>query len=312
MEDLIWIGEQRRSQWRRVAHGVHLHRDVVDDLAARLRAWQYALPFWSSFTGLTAAGLRGWWLPPLPGDLPLFVASGRAARMSRPGLHVCRHNTLPPWELVEGVRVPAAAETVLACARDLELLDVVLIGDAALHAGDVTRDQLLAVSRLRRRGAPLLRRAIPLMDGRAESIFEGLLRLLHVVCGIPVEPQHVVADPSGQVIARGDLLLVGTRMLHEMDGGHHRSPVQQRRDLRRERRLLSAAYHRRGFTSADVLTAPVSIIRDAERSLGLEPDPDRVRPWYSLVQDSLFMPSGRRRLELRLGLTGETAEEPRA
>jgi very-short-patch-repair endonuclease len=312
MEDLIWMGDKRRSQWCRVTHGVHLQRAAVDDLSARLRAWQYALPFWSSFTGLTAAELRGWWLPPLPPELPLFVASGRAARISRPGLDVCRHNTLPPWELVEGVRVPASAETVLACARDLDLIDVVLIGDAALHAGDLTREQLLAVSRLRRRGAPLLRRAIPLMDGRAESIFEGLLRLLHVVCGIEIEPQHAVVDPSGRVIARGDLLLVGTRMLHEMDGGHHRSPAQQRRDLRRDRRLLSAAYHRRGFTASDILTSPVSIVRDAERSLGREHDPDRVRSWYSLVQNSLFTPSGRRRLELRVGLNRETAEEPRA
>ena len=75
---------------------------------------------------------------------------------------------------------------------------------------------------------------------------------------------------------------------------------------------MSAGYLRRGFTSSDILTSPVSIIRDAERSLDLEHDPDRIRPWYSLVQNSLFMPSGRRRLELRLGLTGETAEEPQA
>jgi len=309
MEDLIWIGEQRSSQWRPVTHGVHLHASVEDG-AAHLRAWQYVLPFWSSFTGLTAAQLCGWWLPPLPPDLPLFVASGRAARISRPGLHVCRHNKLPPWELAEGVRVPSPAETVLACARDLELLDVVLIGDAALHAGDVRREQLLEVSRLRRRGAPLLRRAIPLMDGRAESIFEGLLRLLHVVCAIAVEPQHLVVDPSGQVVARGDLWVVGTRTLHEMDGGHHRTPVQQRRDLRRDRRLLAAGYQRRGFTSADILTAPGSIISDAERSLGWDHDPERIRSWYPLLQDSLFTPSGRRRLADRLGLAPETAEDP--
>ena len=86
MEDLIWVGEQRGSQWRRVTHGVHLRHTAEDDLAARLRAWQYALPFWSSFTGLTAAEVRGWWIPPLPPGLPLFVASGRAARISRPAL----------------------------------------------------------------------------------------------------------------------------------------------------------------------------------------------------------------------------------
>lgn len=161
MEDRIFIGEQRGIGWTRVTRGVHLREPDPTDIAAQLRAWQYALPFWSSFTGLTAARLRGWWLPPTPSGLPLFVASGRAARVARPGLVVCRHNKLPPWVLVEGVRAAHAAETVLACARDLGLLDVVLIGDAALHSGDVTREELVAVSRLRRRGSPLLRRAIP-------------------------------------------------------------------------------------------------------------------------------------------------------
>ena len=307
MDELVWIGERRLSQWSSLTRGVHVH-DSVDDLAVRLQAWQCVLPFWSSFTSLTAAGLRGWWLPPLPAGLPLFVTSGRSARISRPGLQVCRHNKLPPWELVENVRVSSAAETVLACARDLGLLDVVLIGDAALHSGDVTRDELRDVARLRRRGSPLLRRAIPLMDGRAESIFEGLLRLLHVVCGIGVEPQHPVVDLSGRAFARGDLLLVGTRMFHELDGGHHRTPDQQRRDLQRERRLMAAGFLRRGFTSYDVLSSPASIIRDAERTLGRAHDPAVLAAWYSLFRDSLFSASGRRRLELRLGLRGETAD----
>ena len=119
--------------------GAHVRADLVDDLAARLRAWQLVLPYWSSFTGLTAAQLRGWWLPPLPEDLPLFVASGRADRIDRAGLAVCRHDVLPPWELVKGVRVESPAEAVLACARVLGLLDVVVLGDAALHTGDATR-----------------------------------------------------------------------------------------------------------------------------------------------------------------------------
>src|SRR5262249_2795398 len=161
------------------------------------------------------------------------------------------------WQLVAGIRLPSPAETVLACARDLELLDVVLIGDAALHSGDVTRDELIGTSRLRRRGAPLLRSAIPLMDGRAESIFEGLLRILHVVGGVEAEPQQPIVSVDGTVIGRADLLLRGTRMLHEFDGGHHRSALQQRQDLRRHRRLLAAGYERRGFTAEDVLLTPV-------------------------------------------------------
>src|SRR3954454_5959761 len=41
MEDLVWVGEQRRREWRRITHGVHVQSAAADDLAACLRAWQY-------------------------------------------------------------------------------------------------------------------------------------------------------------------------------------------------------------------------------------------------------------------------------
>lgn len=300
IDDDIHLGRHPGSAWEAVAHGVHVLRDHRADLRTQLRAWQSALPFHTSFTGLTAAQLRGWWLPPLPHDLPRFVASGSNDRIRRPGLDVCRHDDTLPWELLDGVRVTSAAETVLACARDLELLDVVLIGDAALHSGDVTRHQLVAVARQRRRGSPLLRQAIPLMNGKAESIFEGLLRVLHEVCGISVDPQVELFGPREELIARADLLLVGTKTLHEYDGADHLPRARQRRDLRRGRRLLSAGYQRRGFVREDVLNGGLGILRDADLAVGREHDPARVQAWYALLRDSLFTPSGTRRLRDRL------------
>jgi len=147
------------------------------------------------------------------------------------------------------------------------------------------------------------------MDGRAESIYEGLLRVLHVVCRIPVEPQVELFDRSGLFVARADLLLSGTRTLHELDGGHHRTPQQQQLDLRRGRRLVGAAYTRRGYTSHDVLTRGADIVRDAAATLAREHDPALVAGWYALLKDSLFTPSGQRRLALRLGLPTENADE---
>ena len=308
MED-IHIGQRGGAGWSSLAHGVHVRTEMTDDLPTSLRARQMVLPFWSSFTGLTAAQLRGWWLPPLPGQLPLFVASGRSDRIDRPGLRVCRHDVLQTWVMVDNVRTSMPAETVLACSRELGLLDVVLIGDAALHSAEVTREELVTVSRLRRRGSPLLRRAIPLMDERSESIYETLLRILHVVCDVRVEPQHAVVDPEGEVVARGDLWLMGTRMLHEHDGGDHLTRARQRRDLRRQRRLILAGYERRGYTALDVLHGAAGILRDADASVGREHDPARLQAWYALLRDSLFTASGRHRMQQRLGLPGENADE---
>ena len=65
----------------------------------------------------------------------------------------------------------------------------------------------------------MLRRALALSDGRSESPWESLRRVLHVVCGVPVEPQFVLLDDHGVFVARGDLRISGTTTLHEYDGG---------------------------------------------------------------------------------------------
>jgi hypothetical protein len=81
------------------------------------------------------------------------------------------------------------AETLLACARDLGLIDLVVLLDCVLHLRLVDRDELERVASQHRRGAPALRRALLLADGRSESPWETILRLFHVVCGLEVWPQ---------------------------------------------------------------------------------------------------------------------------
>ena len=101
----------------------------------------------------------------------------------------------------------------MACAQDLGLVDLVLLVDAAAYAGDIDLSELRVALRnsLRgRRGVAPLRRALDLADDRSESPWETLLRLLHVVCGIEVEPQYALADDNGSV-ARADLWLVRGR-----------------------------------------------------------------------------------------------------
>ena len=237
----------------------------------RLRAWQLVLPFWSSFTGLTVAMLRGWWVPPLPDRLPLFVASGRSDRIDRrrtrasAGTTSCRRGS--SWTAFAS---PRPAEALLACARDLGLLDVVVLGDAALHAGDVTAAELRAVARQRRRGSPLLRRAIPL-DGRPGRVD------LRRAAADP--PRRCAASPSslstsyairsGDAVARADLRIVGTHRLPEYDGADHllpspaaSGPPSSRPD-RRRRASSGVATPRRTSSSARS-----SILRDADRAFG--------------------------------------------
>lgn len=104
-------------------------------------------------------------------------------------------------------------------------------------------------------------------DSRSESAWESVLRVLHAVCDVEVRPQHEVYH-AGLFIARADLWLVGTQVVHEYDGGEHLKRARPQQDLRRERRLSSSAWLRRSYTSDDVLHRAVTILRDADLSLG--------------------------------------------
>jgi hypothetical protein len=184
---------------------------------------------------------------------------------------------------------------MLAAARDLGVLDLVLMGDSALRLGHCTIDELAEAAARRRRGAPMLRRIIRMLDVRSESPLESVMRVLHRAADIPVEPQHEVFDHWGRFVARGDLWIVGTNRLHEFDGGGHREPDIQRSDLTRDRRLIEANWQRFGFTKAQLLNEGASIIASTDRLLGRSWDPERLRRWNALIANSMFGRPGRAR-----------------
>lgn len=296
-------GHLRSKLWVPVSHGLYKPRRDVDGPLQDLEAWQLVLPPGGAFTHLTAAAVFGWWLPPLPEDLPVFAAVPHSgSRPRRSGLEVVRHTQ--PFEITEhhGVLLTTPADTLLACAADLDLLDLVVLLDAALHLGSCTLSDIDAAAAHRRRGAPRLRRARTHADGRSESAWETLLRILHQVCGVPVEPQLVIEDEAGSFVARGDLHLIGTTTIHEYDGAEHRKKARHRKDLARERRIGNVVWTRRGYTDVEVLHQGIAILRDADRSLGRLHRPERIRAWHALLARSLFSPSGTEMLRRRWGL----------
>jgi hypothetical protein len=195
--------------------------------------------------------------------------------------------------MINGIRVASAAETLLAVARDLGVLDLVILGDSALHQGACTVEQLSTAAAERRRGAPRLRTVIPLLDGRSESPWESVLRLLHSAADVEVEPQKKIYDDLGRFVARADLWVVGTRRLHEYDGEVHRDRETHRADLARERRLVEVDWQRIGFTSPQLVYEGGSILAGLDRLLRRTWDPRRLVRWEALLHDSLLRPSGR-------------------
>ena len=277
----------------RESHAVHRRADLGEDQQASLHAWQLLMTNDGCFTALTSAVVRRWWLPPLPQGTPVFMALGlEDPRPMRAGVRTSRHTRVIHLDEIEGLRCASVPETLLACARWLCLIDMVVLIDCVLHTRQCDEAALKEVIEPRRPGARALARALSFADGRSESPFETLSRLLHVLCGLEVEPQHIVRDEDGVEIARVDLWLIGTDAAPEYDGDEHEKAPRRVKDRRRDRALEAAGYVRRGYTSGDILRRGVTVLKDADRSLGRPHDPSRIRPWHEELRKSLFTPSG--------------------
>ncbi|MCW2812688.1 MAG: hypothetical protein JWN84_143, partial [Nocardioides sp.] len=106
-------GRPRRVGYERVAQGLHVRTARPLELVERLRALTEVLPPSAVFTHLTAAAVRGWWLPP-PLPHPVFVAVPLGDRYpERQGIRVARLTTAPVAETVRGLPLASAADTLL-------------------------------------------------------------------------------------------------------------------------------------------------------------------------------------------------------
>lgn len=294
-------GHRRGTAWTPVTYGVHRERTAPDQAdhppfwdEDDLAGWQLLMTDVGCFTGLTALEVHGVPLPPLPPESPVFLALAKDdPRPMRGGVHTSRHIRPVAYVVVRGLRVATVAEALTAAARWVGLVDLVAMIDAALHLELVAPEDLEAASTSSRPGSRNLRVALGLVDAGAESLWESLLRLLHVVCGIEVESQWTLTDRDGVVVATADLWIVGTTGIHEFDGDEHEKAPRRVVDRRRDRRIDRSGFVRRGYTAGDVLHRPVTILEDADRSLGRPHDPTRVREWHRLLKDSLFTPAGR-------------------
>lgn len=301
-------GERAGVGWQAVSRGVHRRRDAVDPTSANLAAWSEVLGGSSAFTHVTGAALWGLWLPRLD---PAWESAERvvvqvprtAGPVRRRGVRAIRLDPVGASVLVRGLPCAAVEEVLVALARDFSALDALVALDSALQLGLTAPERVEAVCVGGRRGARRLRSALAWADARSESPWETLLRELHRHVQAPVTSQFEVRDSHGRFVARGDLQVVGHRVLHEYDGHHHLEVVRQRADLRRSRRLEEAGWARRGYTAPDLLARPHEILADIDRTLGRAPDQGRLASWYAALAESTFTSGGRRALARRLDST---------
>ncbi|SNS99849.1 hypothetical protein [Rhodococcoides kyotonense] len=127
----------------------------------------------------------------------------------------CRHNIQAIQ--VKGIPTSSPADTVVDCARTLDLDHAVVIGDSALRKTSLIKPQL--VDRLDgaagMTGIDAAKRAVDLMDGLSESPGESLSRLRFLQHGIPMP---VLQHSFPEFRVRVDFYWPKYRIIGEFDG----------------------------------------------------------------------------------------------
>lgn len=312
-DDPAFRGEIRLVTQRRVSHGLGVWKkpglSATEERVRDLKAYLLVLPPGAVFTHLTGAELLGWQLPQVPAQVPVFAAvTGDARRPRRHGLLCSRLVACEPPTIRHGLPVAGAEEILLRAARDLSLLDLMILLESALQLGHVDHDRMTALLASRRPGVRMLREAWRRATGKSESGGETVLQAFHLVMEVPVQPQVDVYDDKGNLVAHADLQVLGTPYLHEYDGEHHRRRNQQKVDLRRERGITAASYVRKGFVLDDLLNHPAVVMHEIDNALGRPHDLGRLRRWKKLVENSLYSEVGRDRIMNRWRRLGGLAD----
>ncbi|HYN66840.1 MAG TPA: hypothetical protein VES93_08115 [Ornithinibacter sp.] len=134
-----------------------------------------------------------------------------------------------------GLRLTDPTRTFLDLAEDLDLVELVVVGDSLVSAGRVTPASLASAAATPGRHRRLARRAASLVRAGVDSPPETRTRLLCVLAGLPEPEVNVVFhDADGLVLRRADLGYRRARVSIEYDGRQHaEDDTQWARDLTR-------------------------------------------------------------------------------
>lgn len=249
LESGLTRGELRSRRLNREIHGV---RSTKPDLALIDRCQMLGLRLSDAaiFSHVTAALLHGFPLPwLLERSTPVHVTMPAPAR----ALHcqgVEGHELdVSPGDIATlgSIRVTSPARTWCDLAATLSLPDLVAAGDYVIQRqlplASVTELGRMAKHFAGRRGATVMRLAIPLLEDRSESRPESILRVIIVLAGLPAPLiNHTMIDTETGRAMRPDFTFSASKTILEYQGDYHRSANQWRKDMTRRSRLESKGW----------------------------------------------------------------------
>jgi len=263
------FAQQRADVLRAIGHWtVHMHDAEYFSHVTAAVIWELPIPAWAAqITDLHISS-----------PVRAIRARGAIGHQIKAVLAtVVVHPTL-------GVRVtdPATTWTMLA-GMFSHLYDVVAIGDAIIRTpripgpnGRIERAALASLAQLesaaragRRRGAELLREALPLIRPGSASRTESWTRLTIVEAGLP-EPvlNYDVYDEAGRFVGCIDLGYPDLRIAIEFEGDQHRTdPAQWQRDIEKYEQLADLGWRVVRVTRDQLFNEPSVFIARVRRLL---------------------------------------------
>jgi len=275
-----------------ISPGVYVREPEAGALGAAARHRIAAHALTSRLSGdpvvshVSAAIVHG--LPFVYSELPPVHITRDGAAKSRRGSALLSHRgslTCDEIVILGGLTVTSVARTVVDCALQLPFSNAVVLTDAALRRGQVSREAL-AMQLRRHPRVPGMRRAaavIGFADGRSAGVGESYSRVLLHLAGLPPpEVLLAVCDAAGNSLGSATFGYRQRRVLGEFDGPGALPAQLLDRDLRRGDagwRVLRWTWTDLSSPGAlvvrlaDALGIPVprartSLLGDGERDLG--------------------------------------------
>lgn len=170
---------------------------------------------------------------------------------------------------IKGMRVTDPARTFLDSAEDLDLVDLVVLGDSIVKNTDLTPQDLIDAAATPGRHRRLARRAATLVRAGVDSPQESRLRMLIVLAGLPEPEVNIpIVDASGRVRRRLDMgyrdFLIGV----EYEGRQHADdPGQWANDIARREELDNLGWRLLLVIAKDVYREPHTTLERLARLL---------------------------------------------
>lgn len=216
------------ATWRTLRRGAYAAEVDLAPLNGRARyvmtvaAYARGRPVNGIVSHVAAAAMRDWPLWRVRLDRVHVTREGDGGVNRTAGLHVhARTLVEDQCSSIGEIPVASPAMTVVDCARMMRWDSGVILADAALHRGDVSREQLeLELHRARGlKGVARARAVVAFADPLSESPGESRSRVLFAASSLPpMELQHAIRDASGSVIGRTDFAIPELRIAGEFDG----------------------------------------------------------------------------------------------